>query len=100
MWIKCSDFIPRKGEIVCIYTEKDGFIPFCHMGPDGEWISHYLRWSGSTVTHWMPIPRPTSGGCIPPESLPNKKNIPCYDCVRKSDCRETLHCGIYVPKVS
>jgi len=58
VWIKCSDTAPEPDEWVIGYTDYDGVIFHIKIGDDGQWMTNYQQWSGSTVTHWMPLPEP------------------------------------------
>lgn len=58
MWIDTNNMLPERGVKVLAYTNFDGFLPYMYLDEDGEWISSCFRWSGQTVTHWMPVPAP------------------------------------------
>jgi hypothetical protein len=55
-WISVEDELPKINQAVIGYTNRDGHIWDIYLNEDEEWITQYIRWSGTVVTHWMPLP--------------------------------------------
>lgn len=75
MWIDVNSRLPEIGVKVCAYTEYDRFLPYMYLNDDGEWVSSYFRWSGRTVTHWMPLPAPPTADNVEGVNLQTNNSI-------------------------
>ena len=58
-WIPVSERLPESNKLVFGYTEQDGnILGIRYIMSENNWCTDYIRWSGSKITHWMPLPEP------------------------------------------
>ena len=60
-WIRCEDRLPEDDKDVLMWgpeIDYDVGHHFEHFDLDIEWIGGEFPYSGSEVSHWMPLPEP------------------------------------------
>lgn len=64
-WIKCSDKLPKHGNVLCMFTDGEcavGWPVYWHGAREGEFAQFMFPLDdlddGRKVTHWMPLPPP------------------------------------------
>jgi hypothetical protein len=59
-WISVKDRLPEKFVDVLSYCDHNASFQIDCVDEKGKWYSEY-KYSGYTVTHWMPLPQPPKG---------------------------------------